>query len=141
MADSKARTKTAKQDKPAVERRKGSLPQPDFTFYKELDAYPGPDFFFVGHSYHVDNEAANPELEAKRAEAIKGLFDKEAQWLPVQTALREPALVEVLSRIERDMLGHLPENALIGPALDKTGKVIEQSFTIWRREMRRRQAD
>jgi hypothetical protein len=29
------------------------------------------------------------------------------------------------------------DDALIGPAIDKSGKKIAESFTIWRKEMRR----
>lgn len=124
--------------KPVVERRRSRLPQPDFTHYKKANAYPGPDYFFVGHSYHVDSAARDEAREIKRAQAIKALFQA-SNWLTVPALMGNPDAVDALSRCERDLLNHLPENALVGPAIDGQGQVIDQSFTIWRKEMRRQQ--
>ncbi len=118
-----------------VERRRARLPQPDFSVYKTANAYPGSAYFFVGHSFNLDSEANAHKDE--RIQAIKKLFNAETQWIPVQTALSDQTLSTVLSRFEHDLLSRMPDSALIGPAIDPHGALIGESFTVWRKEMRR----
>ncbi|MCC6976858.1 MAG: hypothetical protein IT343_00950 [Candidatus Melainabacteria bacterium] len=124
--------------RPAVERRRASLPQPDFTFYKKEQAYPGPKYLFVGHSYNVELDNQEGEGQDNRAGAIKSLFSKDVKWVPVTEALGNQNFNGVLSRFEHDHLTRLPESTLIGEAIDKDGKPIKHSFTIWREERRGR---
>jgi hypothetical protein len=122
------------------DRRRAALPQPDFTHYQKINAYPGRQYLFVGHSYNVAEGHEEPSNEAKRKEAIAHFFNKDTQWIPVKQALESDAFDIVLSRFERDMLTRLPETALIGPAIDDHGHNLDQCFTIWRKEMRRQAA-
>lgn len=141
MADAKTGSTVASEENKGVERRRAPLPQPDFTPYKNANAYPGPTYFFVGHSYDVDLDQVDSKEREKRSKAIAALFNQEAQWLPVQHALTNQEFSTVLTRFEHDLLHRLPESALIGTAIDPQGKLISQSFTIWREERRRNRAD
>ncbi len=129
-------TTETKEEYPAVERRRARLPQPDFSVYKNANAYPGNGYFFVGHSYNLDTES-NPEQKTGRAEAIKKLFSTDVQWITAHDALKNAELSTFLTRFEHDLLTRLPDNALIGPAISSSGQLIGESFTIWRKEMRR----
>lgn len=120
-----------------VDRRRGSLPQPDFAPYIKANAYPGNGYFFVGHSYNVDSCSTDAAIEAKRVSTLKSFFSTTEDCVSVKDALHSSELCDVLSRCERDLLSHLPEGALIGRAIDPQGGEIEVSFTIWRKEMRR----
>jgi hypothetical protein len=132
---------TVAQDEPAIaERRRSALPQPDFTPYEKANAYPGSTYFFVGHSYNVELPSAEAPIQNKRANAIKSLFSEQTQWVPVQQALSAGGFNETLTRFEHDLLSRLPESALIGPAIDERGKLIDQSFTVWRQERRKQRA-
>lgn len=130
----------AQDQKPPVERRRARLPQPDFTPYKNANAYPGTGYFFVGHSFNLEPCASNEEHQSKRVSAIKTIFERPEQWVAVREALDNHDLSDVMSRCERDLLHHLPETALIGPAIDSQGRLIAESFTVWRKEMRRQSA-
>lgn len=139
MVNSDSReTAVPEKREPVVERRRSSLPQPDFTPYQRAKVYPGSEYFFVGHSYNVEGCADDTSIhQAKRADAIGSLFSESTPWVLVGQALQSEKLVSVLSRCERDLLHRLPESALLGPALDWRGNIISESFTVWRREMRR----
>jgi len=144
MKESKKDGATATQDQneqnqlPAVERRRASLPQPDFTFYKKAEAYPGPKYLFVGHSYNVELDNQEGEGVDNRAGAIKSLFENGVKWVPVSEALGNGNFAGILSRFEHDHLSRLPESTLVGEAIDKDGSHIKHSFTIWREERRAR---
>ncbi|MBS1957787.1 MAG: hypothetical protein JST89_26615 [Cyanobacteria bacterium SZAS-4] len=143
MKESKKDGATATHDqsqRPAVDRRRASLPQPDFTFYKKAEAYPGPKYLFVGHSYNVDLDNQTGEVVDHRSGAIKALFVKGEKWLPVTEALGNEGFTNILSRYEHDLLTRLPESSLVGEAIDKDGKEIKHSFTIWREERRGRRS-
>lgn len=133
---------TKEEQKPAVERRRASLPQPDFTHYKKAEAYPGPKYLFVGHSYNVELDNQEGEGVDNRAGAIKSLFSKDIKWVPVGEALSNQNFSGILSRFEHDLLSRLPESSLVGEAINtKDGKEIKHSFTIWREERRGRRED
>lgn len=134
--ESRQSTTATQGDSPKVDRRRRALPQPDFAPYVKANAYPGAGYFFVGHSYNVDDEPA-AEAQGKRVDVIKSIFQTKPECLAVPEALGNEALCSVLSRCERDLLAHLPAGALIGPAIDANGSPISESFTIWRKEMRR----
>ena len=119
-----------------MERRRARLPQPDFSHYKSQNAYPGPNYFFVGHSFNLEDSAQVSDFTEKRATAINEVFVDDTLWAPVDAALGNQNFSKVLSRFEHDFL-HRLDDALIGPAIDKSGKKIAESFTIWRKEMRR----
>lgn len=139
MKESKKEGATAtSEQRPGVERRRASLPQPDFTFYKKAEAYPGPKYLFVGHSYNVELDNQTGEGVDNRVGAIKSLFSKETKWIPVGEALSSESFSNTLSRFEHDHLSRLPESSLVGEAIDKDGKPIVHSFTIWREERRGR---
>ncbi len=123
-----------------VERRRARLPQPDFSHYKQQNAWPGPNYFFVGHSFNLEESAQVNEFMEKRANAINEVFVEETQWAPVDAVLSNQNFSKVLSRFENDFL-HRLDGALIGPAIDSTGKKIADSFTIWRKEMRRQERE
>jgi len=140
--DGATATKDQKDQKPAVERRRASLPQPDFTYYKKAEAYPGQKYLFVGHSYNVELDNQEGEGVDNRAGAIKGLFSKDVKWVPVSEALGNQNFSGILSRFEHDLLSRLPESSLVGEAINTTdGKEIKHSFTIWREERRGRRED
>lgn len=141
MTDAKAATAAETEQNQGVERRRAPLPQPDFATYKKANAYPGPMYFFVGHSYDVDLDGADSKERQERSEIISSLFTKETQWVPVPQALANEKFSGVLTRFEQDLLHRLPETALIGTAIDSQGKLIKQSFTIWRQERRKSRAE
>jgi hypothetical protein len=122
---------------PTAERRRARLAQPDFSSYKRVNAYPGPSYFFVGHSYDVELSDADNVRLSHRIDAIRTLFREQIQWVPVQSALNNEQFKAILTRFEHDLLHRLPENALIGPAIDERGNEIAHSFTIWREERRK----
>ena len=129
---------------PKVDRRRASLPQPDFTHYKKSKAYPGKDYLFVGHSYDAEHESSDTAQQSKREKAIAAMLkncELDAKWLPIKNAIGEKNFHNVLSRFERDWLHRLPDTVLIGPAIDEKGKLIRESFTVWRKEMRKQQQD
>jgi hypothetical protein len=126
-------------EKPA-ERRRARLPQPDFSHYKRQNAWPGPNYFFVGHSFNLEEAAQVNDFMERRANAINEVFVEETQWAPVDAVLSNQNFSKVLSRFENDFL-HRLDGALIGPAIDSTGKKIADSFTIWRKEMRRQERE
>lgn len=121
-----------------IDRRK-ALPQPDFTHYRNADAYPGTSFFFVGHSYNVEHRCCSKQFDLKRRNAIKHVLAdaKKFETVTVKEALQNEEFVAVLSRFERDWLTRLPETSLIGPAINEEGKPIKLSFTVWRKEQRK----
>ncbi len=141
MSDAKTASAAETDQNRTFERRRAPLPQPDFTPYKDANAYPGQNFFFVGHSYDVDLDGTDGKAWQQRSQAISALFTKEAQWLPVQQALTNESFNGILTRFEQDLLHRLPESALIGTAIDAHGKLISQSFTIWREERRRQRSE
>ncbi len=141
MTEAEKPSETAAPEKRTFERRRAPLPQPDFTPYKAAKAYPGPGYFFVGHSYNVGPTEADETLMNKRASAIGACFSDTAQWVAVQKVMDDKNFCEVLTRFEQDMLHRLPANALIGPAIDPHGQLISHSFTIWREERRRQRGD
>jgi hypothetical protein len=133
-------------EQPQVERRRASLPQPDFKHYQKSQAYPGKEYLFVGHSYDAEHEHENADAtrQAKREKAIASVLKhcaEDSQWLPIKDAIGDKSFYEMLSRFEQDWLHRLPETVLIGPAIDDHGKLVPQSFTVWRKEMRRRQSE
>ncbi len=121
-----------------VDRRRARLPQPDFEFYKKANAYPGAGFFFVGHSFNLEESAAALSQRNQRLQAISALFATQELWIEVSIALENKVFSAVLSRFEYDLLNRLPESALLSPAIGPRGHLIPESFTIWRKEMRRR---
>lgn len=140
--DGAAATKDQQDQKPAVERRRASLPQPDFSHYKKAEAWPGPKYLFVGHSYNVELDNKEGEGVDNRAGAIKALFSKDVKWIPVAEALGNQNFSGTLSRFEHDLLSRLPESSLVGEAISTTdGTEIKHSFTIWREERRGRRED
>ena len=140
--DGAAATKDQQDQKPAVDRRRASLPQPDFSHYKKAEAWPGPKYLFVGHSYNVELDNKEGEGVDNRAGAIKALFSKDVKWIPVAEALGNQNFSGTLSRFEHDLLSRLPESSLVGEAISTTdGTEIKHSFTIWREERRGRRED
>ncbi len=131
---------TSENAEKPIERRRARLPQPDFSHYKKQNAWPGPNYFFVGHSFNLEEAAQVSDFMEKRANAINEILVEETQWAPVDTVLSNQNFSKVLSRFENDFL-HRLDGALIGPAIDSTGKKIADSFTIWRKEMRRQERE
>lgn len=129
--------KSADIQRTSIIERRIALPQPDFSAYRKKNSYPGEGFFFVGHSYNVENTDGN--FTSQRKQAIKQLLKKanKNNTLPVKEALQQKEFVLILSRVERDWLGRLPEGALIGPAIEKDGSEIAECFTVWRKEQRK----
>ncbi|HEY9714470.1 MAG TPA: hypothetical protein V6C72_13445 [Chroococcales cyanobacterium] len=137
-AETAAKTASS-TDKPGtwVERRRASLPQPDFTHYKSAEAYPGREYLFVGHSYNPEFDHTESEEKQKRVATLSQLFTEGPQWISAKAALEDANFQHILSRFEKDLLTRLPETALVGPAIDEHGKRLNESFTIWRKEMRK----
>lgn len=121
-----------------MERRRARLPQPDFSHYKKQNAYPGPSYFFVGHSFNLEDASKVSDFPEKRATAINEVFVDDTPLAPVDAALGNQNFSKVLSRFELDFL-HRLDGAIIGPAIDHSGQKIAESFTIWRKEMRRQE--
>lgn len=136
------KTNAAGADKPGntKDRRRLPLPQPNYAPYKKINAYPGRNYFFVGHSYNVECNQPDRPSEKERAAAIKAtlkLADKEHNFLSLPTALSHKSFQQVLSRFEREWLPKLPETVFIGPAINENGAIIPHAFTVWRKELRK----
>jgi hypothetical protein len=138
MADTKISAEQQTNAQPGAERRRAPLPQPDFSPYEKAEAYPGPTYFFVGHSYDTALDNAPADQLTNRAEAIKSLFVDGDQYVSLKAAQGNQSFCTVLTRFEQDLLNRLPDTSVIGIAVDPAGKLIPQSFTIWRVERRRR---
>jgi hypothetical protein len=131
--------KSADIQRTSIIERRTALPQPDFSHYRKKNSYPGESFFFVGHSYNVEQSNGGGKFAQQRKSAIKLVLKKASKTntVSVKDALQQKEFVSVLSRVERDWLGRLPEGALIGPAIGKDGAEIDECFTVWRKEQRR----
>ena len=137
MPDEKKSAKNS--DAPVgVERRRARLPQPDLTCYKKVDAYPGANYFFVGHSYDTALDSSSDAQVKTRVDGIGSLLSDATKLVPISSALANKQFQSVLTRFEHDLLRRLPESTIIGTAIDSQGKVIPKSFTIWREERRKR---
>lgn len=103
--------------------------------YVANGACPGENYSLVGSSFNLESPIVNPDMEAKRAGCISMMFEQRAQQahcVPVGEAFDYPGFPEVLSRFERDWLGRVPPNTMLGPAYDPAGQRIPQAFAVWR---------
>ena len=117
MADAKISAEEQTNAQPGAERRRAPLPQPDFHPYEQADAYPGPTYFFVGHSYDTALDNATTNRLTKRADAIKSLFVDGDQYVSLKAAQANQSFYAVLTRFEQDLLNRLPDTSVIGIAV------------------------
>jgi hypothetical protein len=110
-------------------------PNTELKPYVVNGAVPGENYYLVGSSYNLESPIVNPDLDAKRAGCISMLLESRApqtHCVPVAEAFEYPGFPDVLSRFERDWLGRVPPNTMIGPAFDPEGHRIPTAFAVWK---------
>jgi hypothetical protein len=110
-------------------------PETELQPYVCHGAVPGENYYLVGSSYNLESPIVNPDLEAKRAGCISMMLEtrgQKAHCVPIAEAFDYPGFPEVLSRFERDWLGRVPPNTMIGPAYDPEGQRIPTAFAVWK---------
>jgi hypothetical protein len=108
----------------------------DLTPYKKSKLWPGKNYCLMGNSFNLEITNNSPRL-FQRISSIKLTLDQlstQFRCMTVKDALTEPAFLHVLSRFERDWLGRLPAETLIGPAFNDRGELIETAFSVWRQD-------
>jgi hypothetical protein len=115
--------------------KSAQLPRINLTPYKLADAWPGRNYALVGNSHYVEKRiisSANT-MQNKRAACIAMMLEQGGprRCVFVTEALQNDGFIEVLSRFERDWLYRLPPHAVLGPAYNANGNMIEQSFAVW----------
>lgn len=103
--------------------------------YHNNQAYPGHDYLLVGNSFNTEKSCATGKKRSRRANAINRLLQAEAGYLiSVQEALSNKYFTDILSRFEFDWLSKEAASTLLGPAFDRNGNIISDSFAVWREE-------
>jgi len=115
--------------------QKAQLPRINLTPYKLADAWPGRNYALVGNSHFVEKRIIDSTntMQNKRAACIAMMLEQGGprRCVFVTEALQNEGFIEVLSRFERDWLYRLPPHAVLGPAYEANGNMIELSFAVW----------
>jgi hypothetical protein len=109
----------------------------DVTPYKLAQAWPGEGYCLMGNSFDVELKGPGSPKYFKRAASIRSTLARprvNTTCISVKDALANVDFVQVLSRFERDWLGRLRTDSLIGPAYDEAGTLIDVAFSVWRRD-------
>jgi hypothetical protein len=109
----------------------------DLTPYKQADAWPGGAYCLLGNSFNVAIEGSASASHQKRINAIHSTFAKtknSSRFLSIGEALANTSFSDILSRFERDWLGRLRADTLLGPAYNERGELIQVAFSVWRRD-------
>jgi hypothetical protein len=107
----------------------------DLAPYKEHQAWPGRGYLLVGNSYNTEGKVKVKTKSTKRSGSIALLLEQgkdNRHTVGVEVALCHAGFVESLSRFEFDWLRREPPSSLIGQAYDEQGKLLPQSFAVWR---------
>ena len=110
----------------------------DLTPYKEHQGWPGRGYLLVGNSYRVEGRVSENSKSSKRAGYIAVMLEQgkgNRHYVSVEDALCHAGFVESLSRFEFDWLRREAPNSLIGPAYSEDGKLVPNSFAVWRAEV------
>ncbi len=104
--------------------------------YKMNQAWPGRRYTLIGNSYAVEQKIIDSGYGTRRTGCIAMALEKgraNRHCVSIEDALALPGFAECLSRFEYDWLTRQPSSTLIGPAYDDNGRLIPQSFAVWRR--------
>jgi hypothetical protein len=111
----------------------------DLTPFKRAEVWPGSGTFcLLGNSFDVAVTALGSEAYRRRASSIKTLLSKgknSHSFVTVKDALSDTGFKEALSRFERDWLGRMKDDTILGPAYDERGELIEIAFSVWRHDL------
>jgi hypothetical protein len=111
----------------------------DLTPFKRAEVWPGSGTFcLLGNSFDVAVTVFGSEAYKRRASSIKILLSKgknSLSFVTVRDALSDIKFKGALSRFERDWLGRMKEDTLLGPAYDERGELIEIAFSVWRHDL------
>jgi len=102
--------------------------------FKRYNAWPGSQYCLMGNSFNVEIKNADKECYVNRVNAIRQLFSNNIHCLSLNEAFSNDNFVNVLSRFERDWLGRLSPETMIGLAYDNRGSRIEEAFSVWRKD-------
>jgi hypothetical protein len=107
----------------------------DLSPYKEHQGWPGRGYLLVGNSYNMERKVGDKNNKTKRNGSIALLLEQgkgNRHCVRVEEALYHAGFVESLSRFEFDWLRREPPSSFIGPAYDERGKLLPNSFAVWR---------
>ncbi len=109
------------------------LPERDVSAYMRANTWPGRNYALIGHSYNVEQKIVGTSFSIRRAACVAMMLEQGGlrRCVFVTEALGHEGFTEVLSRFERDWLGKLPNDTVLGPAYTPTGELIGQSFAVW----------
>lgn len=105
--------------------------------FKNNQAWPGRDYVLVGTSFSVEKRIIDTNCATRRTACIAvvlqlGRYNR--KYVSIEEALKVPGFVECLSRFEYEWLKKQPPSAMLGPAFDDDGNLVQDSFAVWRRE-------
>ena len=105
--------------------------------YKSHQAWPGRRYKLVGNSFNVESKLIDVKRGPRRKACIGVVLEKgrgNCKCVSIEDALKYQGFVEILSRFEYDWLSKQPPSTLIGPAYNKDGNLLTESFAVWRRQ-------
>lgn len=109
----------------------------DLSHYKENQAWPGRTYLLVGNSFNTERRVKSGRKDSRRSGSIAMLLAHgkgNRHCVTVHDAMHDQSFVENLSRFEFDWLKRECGDSLIGPAYDEKGKLLPNSFAVWRRQ-------
>ncbi|MBX9694578.1 MAG: hypothetical protein K2Z81_19480 [Cyanobacteria bacterium] len=104
--------------------------------YKTNQAWPGRKYKLIGNSFAIEQRIIDSSYKTRRTASIAMALEKgrdNRNCVSIEDALQMPGFVESLSRFEYDWLTRQPSSTLVGPAYDDRGRLIPESFAVWRR--------
>ncbi|PWT94879.1 MAG: hypothetical protein C5B53_12205 [Candidatus Melainabacteria bacterium] len=111
----------------------------DLTPFKRTEAWPGSgSFCLLGNSFDVAVQSCESEAYKNRASSIRSMLSKGKNslgFIGIKDALADDEFKGTLSRFERDWLGRMKEDTILGPAYDERGELIEIAFSVWRHDL------
>lgn len=105
--------------------------------FKANQAWPGQNYFLLGESHTIEKRTIDTMSATRRAACINHLLLRgrnNQHCVSVGEALTVSGFVSCLSRVEYEWLKKQPSSALIGPSYNQDGKLVAESFAVWRRE-------
>jgi hypothetical protein len=122
---------TTKGRQAKLESWNGSI---DLTPFKQAEAWPGQSYCLLGNSFDVAIKPEHSQAQLKRAASISSLFKNCVSFVTLKDAMANTKFNNTLSRFERDWLGRMRNDTLIGPAYNERGELVKIAFSVWRRD-------
>jgi len=111
-----------------------SKPADELKPYVSQNLWPGRNYLLAGHSYFSRYRIIGTSLETQRAGYLAILCEHGDRYncVRLSEALSADGFEDLLDEDELNWLSSLPDDTLIGPAYDNSGKRIPAAFAIWR---------